>query len=57
LLNDGASDNSVQTNTIINPSSEEEAIKNEDEESNTFENNNLIPSSTLSSESYPQSEE
>lgn len=50
LLNDGASDNSVQTNTIINPSSEEEAIKNEDEESNTFENNNLIPSSTLSSE-------
>jgi hypothetical protein len=50
LLNDGASDNLVQTNTIINPSSEEEAIKNEDEESNTFENNNLIPSSTLSSE-------
>jgi hypothetical protein len=54
LLNDGASDNSVYTNTIINPSSEEEVIKNEDEESNSFENNNLIQSSTPSSESYTQ---
>ena len=56
LLNDGASDNSVYTNTIIHPSSEEEAIKNEDEENNTFENNNIIQSSTLSSESHTQSE-
>jgi parallel beta-helix repeat protein len=48
LLNDGASDNSVYLNSITDPSAEAEAIDIEDQESNKFENNQIIqsPSST-----------
>ena len=45
LINDGATDNSVYSNTVAVPSSEEEAINNEDQESNTFQNNTIIQSS------------
>ena len=55
LLNDGASDNSVYSNTIVNPSSEEEAINNEDQDNNTFEDNNILNSSAISFVSSPSS--
>ena len=48
LLNDGASDNSVYSNTIVNPPSEEEVINNEDQDNNTFEDNNILSSSAFS---------
>ena len=42
--------NSVYSNTIVNPSSEEEPINNEDQENNMIKDNDIIrlaPSSTL----------
>jgi hypothetical protein len=48
LLNDGASDNSVYSNTIVNPSSEKEAITDEDQGNNTFKDNDVVQSSSHS---------
>ena len=46
-LNDGAADNLVYSNNIVMPSSsEEEAISNEDQDSNTFEDNTVTTNST-----------
>jgi parallel beta-helix repeat protein len=44
LINDGATDNSIYSNTIVNPSSEEEAIHNDEQGSNTIENNKVVQS-------------
>ena len=41
------SDNSVYSNTIVNPLSEEEVINNEDQDNNTFEDNNILSSSAF----------
>ena len=44
LINDGASDNAVYSNTIVNPSSEEGAISNEDQGNNMIKDNNVVQS-------------
>ena len=51
-LNDGVDDNLVYSNTIVMPSSaEEEAIDNEDQDSNTFEDNTILINGTVNLDS------